>query len=286
MSYLRMPLLWAILQGLKPSGLESSKVMKVDYRNRSWLPLMVLIIAAMFACVTGYILMFAFNPLPLVFFGGILLGLVPTIGVGMAIGGMQLRGHYDLISLLPGGRISVDLRLASHFFRNNIFFNVLRRLHLAVQVFFFIYSSVMGITALLSIIAGKGQFFDYTNIANFLMLGIIVRADYMYSSVIGTLTGMFSASVGSRRIDSALIAAAAFISIQLTTYFLFGFLTTLVSSLGGLVAIVATVLIFLAIREAAVYILWEIIAQRVNTDLDELLYFDKNEVYHAMWGLE
>jgi hypothetical protein len=119
------------------------------------------------------------------------------------------------------------------------------------------------------------------NMVNLITVLIAVYVEYLQSTVLGSVVGMFVPTFTENRLDTSLYTFGGFLFLQVTTYFLayligFVILPSLYERLyiiGDYVEISLSILrltIFFLIREGIITALWRVIVQRLNASSSEL----------------
>lgn len=214
--------LWSLLNSLSPRYFRKWRAIQIRHTLRWWEPFTFFGGLVFYCSICSLTIS---NPLPFMFFAWSLVGIIPAVGISGLINNIRERGYYDLIAVTPPGASELQWGLASHFIRNNPLFNALCRFLLIGQIFFFcagFFSGLIyGIDSIVALLEGRPIYESYLLFAAICLLtAFFLRADYMYSIVIGALVGVLMPTYSIHRINASLIAGALFVAIQLVTVIL------------------------------------------------------------------
>jgi hypothetical protein len=219
-------------------------------------------------------------------FTGITYGIDCAIRVGSAIAKERENFTFNLLSLSPGGALGASWAMCtSSLYRNRDF----DRLHNVVRGAIIVAIIVTLVIACLVIVAHSEHFSRFpeptfptiVHLVDLLIVLIALYVEYLQSTIVGSLIGMFIPTYTDNRVDTSLYAFGVFLLLQITTYFvvyLVGFVI-LPSSyeqlnlIGDYTEISLTffrLTIFFAVREFIIGILWRMLVQRLNAIPSEL----------------
>lgn len=224
----------------------------------------------------------------LLFFTGILYGLDCALRISSAIAREHENNTYNLLSLAPPGPIAVSWTICtSALYRNREF----DRFHTIVR------TSVIIALVIISIMAGISFMWQSAVVSRFpqptlltvlhyinlccILLAIYI--EYMQSAVLGCLVGMLIPTYANNQLDAGLYALGVFLLLQITGYFLavfigFSMIPGVYQMLGivGFYAeislTIARLIVFFAIREGLIILVWRILIERLNVGSTELDY--------------
>jgi hypothetical protein len=261
MIHSRMLMVWLLLRELNPAYLESWRVLNLKITAIWWERVIVLAMIGFF--YTGMNIIASPDPLPFVFLTGLILSYLFAAGVSWAINTTKERACYDLICMSERGPVGTDWTIAALFMRASF----------AVIPIKVIISVVPGILLLYGIGKMMDGLSDPIIGANLVSLSILLPLDCMYSVVIGTLTGILSASNTSRRSEAIWLAGAWVLTVQLLSYIAFWIVnaTIFASFIEWVILTVIALAGYVVVREMTVRALW----LRLNMTVEELLEFKK-----------
>ena len=217
---------------------------------------------------------------------GIIYGIDCAIRVGSAIAREHENDTFSLLSLSPGGGLGASWAMCtSSLYRNRDF----ERLNEVMRGAVIVGSIILVGGALLTLFLQSDKFTrpaipalpTVVNLVNLITVLIAVYIEYLQSTVLGSVVGMFVPTFTENRLDTSLYTFGGFLFLQITTYFLayligFVILPSLYERLyiiGDYTEMSLSILrltTFFLIREAIITGLWRVIVQRLNASSSEL----------------
>lgn len=217
---------------------------------------------------------------------GITYGLDCALRVGSAIAREHENDTFNLLSLSPAGALGASWAICTSTLYRNRDFDRLREIVRASMVVGAAFILILGLTVL---VVHSDTFSRFpappeptiVHTANFLGVIAALYLEFVQSTLLGCLLGMFIPTYAHGRLDSSLYAVGGYLLLQVTTYLLAFFIgfVILPDSLNNLpfkseyIEIVLTVLrlfVFFLIREVTLTILWRLLIERLNAYPSEL----------------
>lgn len=256
-----MLLLWVLLRELHPDYLQSWRVLNLKLTAIWWERVIVVAMIGFF--YAGMNILASPDPIPFVFLTGLILSYLFAAGVSWAINATKERACYDLLCISERGRVGTDWTIAALFTRASF--------------------SVIPLKVIISVVPGILLFYGIGKMmdglsdpiigANLLSLSILLPMDCMYSVVIGSLTGILSASYTSRRVEGIWLAGAWVLAIQLLSYIVFWavsmWLFMSYDFIRWLILMPFVLAGYVLVREVTVLVLWRL----ANINVKELVEF-------------
>ncbi len=219
-------------------------------------------------------------------FIGMTYGLDCAVRVGDAIAKEREQDTFNLLSLSPSGALGTSWVMCTSLLYRNWDFDRLRKV---IRASLIIAGSVTFTIALLAMMLNSGLFNRFspssiTTLVDFISLMIVMAAlyiEFVQSTILGTLVGMFVPTYTQSRIDTSLYTFGVFALLQITTYlgsYFIGFvlLPSLYDQMGlsGEYARASLTLlrlgVFYLIRETIISGLWRVLIDRLNAYPSEL----------------
>ncbi len=220
-----------------------------------------------------------FAPILLIMLSGTLYGTIWAINISSVIIRERQRGTYELLSVSPGGPLATNWALcAGRLHRDRSF----ERVYAAIT---WILRLILGFAFLagISVVFSPAEY-RRLSVALFAFgitaLVIIAYIDYTQSVVLSSLVSIIISSVTRNISDARLWAFLAFLTLQVITYLLaiialFPVLESIYDYLlltGAYAELSLTairVIIFYAIRETVIALLWRVLVTRIEADSAE-----------------
>lgn len=219
-------------------------------------------------------------------FTGITYGIDCAIRVGSAIAKEHENDTFNLLSLSPSGALGASWAMCTSSLYHNRDFD---RFHSIMRGTIIISIIVVLIIASLVIIAHSEQFSRASeptlptviHIIDLMTVMTALYFEYMQSTILGSLIGMFVPTYTQNRIDTRIYTLGVFLLLQITTYFLayligFVILPDLYDRLHIIGEHIESSLsllrlaVFFMIREVMITLLWRALVERLNAIPSEL----------------
>ena len=211
--------------------------------------------------------------------GNSLYAMICAKNISAAIAYEREQATYDLLCLLPTGALGVGLALSSAQMYRSPFFQTTR---LIMRLLALALIGALGIAlvfplavALSSEGGGTSAVELLVGIVQAIALALGLYIDYIQSLILAQMVGMLTPGYTHNRLNAQLVAASAFLSLQLLTYIstlvlVFSLPPLIPSPVISTIAVPLLALIaFFAIREAFIAILWRQFVTISNTSAQE-----------------
>ena len=265
-----------------------------DILHRFWtsdlVPLSVLFGLLLLGITGGMDLVVAvLSLLPLSFLAsGTITGMLLTSSVSNTIASERERGHYELVSVTPVGSVGASWEICHQTYRDNRLLQSLKGILFGIHLLAFFVGVLFLIFAVglwAALVSTNSRQYDPTEYASiwhmiifYFSILVAVRIDAMQSIVVGGLVGMISPTYTSNQLDARGIAVGVYLLIQFFYYsaaavVCFRVIPWAYDVTGvtkGVEATVIQVVVFFLMREAVIYVLWHILAYRLNANRREL----------------
>ena len=260
-------------------GKKNTRTKTPFWRQAGVLVLTVIALILIFPVALVLIVSGLFIFIVIVAAGGTAIGLNAAFGIGNSINREQTQGRYHLISVSPEGAVGLSLVLSVRHLRMN---DYARRLHSSIFGFYSTAFTILtfGLIAGTIVLATQIDFDLGAGLLLFINAYLVVGllyVDTVQSAITGALLGIVIPTYTRSQIDTSLSVMVGFLTVQVGIYLviiaaflLFGLLP-FDGFLGGLILSLLRIGSAMAIREGALHLLWNWTAERLNTDLDELI---------------
>lgn len=217
---------------------------------------------------------------------GVFYGLDCAMRVGTAIAYERENERFILLSLSPPGALGSAWAIcATALYRNHDFIRLRSVVRVALALAFIGALVLLLLVNLFTLATSThyyGQEVTFSPLASLIAVLAIFLAVYMEytgSAVLGTLVGILVPTYTRSRLDTLLMSFGVFLLLQMMVYLLtyfFGFwfvppfFFTFDETTGEIVLTLIRLLIFYAVREAVITVVWSLVIRRCNAAPSEL----------------
>ncbi len=211
----------------------------------------------------------------LVLFTGTVYGLVWSTSISQIITRLRGEGKYDLLVLAPATPLYINWAICTGLLYRNQAFKRIGQQRARITQFLLMIISVMVIPLALGILTQNMTFFGevFSAIVHLVALTTAFHIDHIQSAIIGTLVGLNTPMLARSDSDVRLLSGGVFLLLQFASYgiaWYVGFvalphLLTAPAEISEIGLPILRVLVFYLTRESIILLLWNLLAQQLNT---------------------
>lgn len=204
--------------------------------------------------------------------GALMAGAVAAAGTGAAAGSEHELRRYDLIAVTTAGTEGIAWALGTRVLRTNRLIVRVTRLIRTFHALLLVMTVLIGLFYAVGTVSIGG--YGWIALVTGLLFVAALHLDFIQTVLLGAITGLVSASMLQRRVDSAVLAVGLLLGMKFGLYSL---LAGLLSQLGGLLdasgfedsaplLMFAALILVLTLHEAALYLSWTWLSRHANLD--------------------